>query len=194
MHRKASGFTMVELMIVITVLGISLALAIPSYQDIVQRRAATNAAEQVATFLRIARSESIKRNINISATFDNTAAPFCAGIDDSAAACDCRDVTSCRITQGTSNTDLTLNGNDYENLATPVLTTGATAATSLVFTFDPVRGVLDTANNQQGSILLKSSTEKYQLRVDVGLAGQIEVCTVVGSPTPVAVGGYQTCS
>ena len=194
MHRKASGFTMVELMIVITVLGISLALAIPSYQDIVQKRAATNAAEQVATFLRVARSEAVKRNINISATFDNTATPFCAGIDDSSAACDCRDATACRITQGTTNTDWTLNGNDYENLAAPVLTSNGTATTSLVFTFDPVRGVLDTANDLQGSILVKSSNEKYQLRIDTGRMGRIEICTVSGSPTPVAVGGYQTCS
>ena len=49
MRRLNQGFTVIELLIAITVVGIILALAMPSYQDIINKRAVTNAAEQVAT-------------------------------------------------------------------------------------------------------------------------------------------------
>ena len=63
---RARGFTLLELMVTITVAAMVLALGVPSFVDLVRNnRAATNVNELLTAFA-IARSESIKRGSNVS--------------------------------------------------------------------------------------------------------------------------------
>ena len=60
------GFTLLELMVTITVAAMVLTLGVPSFVDLVRNnRAATNVNELLTAFS-IARSESIKRGANVS--------------------------------------------------------------------------------------------------------------------------------
>lgn len=64
--RRALGFTLLELMVTVTVAGVIFTLGVPSFVDLVRNnRAATNVNELLTAFS-IARSESIRRGLNIT--------------------------------------------------------------------------------------------------------------------------------
>ena len=61
MSTKQTGFTLLELMITIAVLGVLLGIAIPSFQTMILNSRLTTQANQVITALNYARSEAVKR-------------------------------------------------------------------------------------------------------------------------------------
>lgn len=64
--RRALGFTLLELMVTVTVAGVIFAFGVPSFVDLVRNnRAATNVNELLTAFS-IARSEAIRRGWNIT--------------------------------------------------------------------------------------------------------------------------------
>jgi len=64
--RRALGFTLLELMVTVTVAGVIFAFGVPSFVDLVRNnRAATNVNELLTAFS-IARSEAIRRGSNIT--------------------------------------------------------------------------------------------------------------------------------
>lgn len=69
MNFKQKGFTLIELMIVIAVIGILAAIAAPSFADMIERNKLKQAAEGLKSDLEWARSESIKQSCNVSIVF-----------------------------------------------------------------------------------------------------------------------------
>ena len=61
MHR-ARGFTVIELLTVMVVVGVMVALAAPSMRDLIVRTRLKTAATDLHSSLTLARSEAIKRN------------------------------------------------------------------------------------------------------------------------------------
>ena len=57
---KPSGFTIIELMLTITIAGILLAVALPNYQSLVKNNCLTTKANALVGSLQMARSEAIK--------------------------------------------------------------------------------------------------------------------------------------
>lgn len=58
--------TLIELLIVIAVIGILMALAVPSFSLLMAKRAVTAAASDISTDFRFARSEALKRSNFVS--------------------------------------------------------------------------------------------------------------------------------
>lgn len=64
--RNPSGFTLIEMIIVIAVLGIVLAIAVPSFQEMISGYKIKSAASTLQSALLLTRSEAIKRNSNVT--------------------------------------------------------------------------------------------------------------------------------
>jgi len=63
---RSRGFTLVELVVTIAVLAIVLAIAAPSFQGMIERWRARQAAESLSSTLYYARSEAIRRGGNVT--------------------------------------------------------------------------------------------------------------------------------
>lgn len=70
--KKANGFTLIELMITLTVLGILVSIAVPSFFELLSNNRMTATTNSISAGLQAARSEAIIRK---------TPVLFCAGTD-----------------------------------------------------------------------------------------------------------------
>ncbi|MDE2598852.1 MAG: GspH/FimT family pseudopilin [Rhodocyclaceae bacterium] len=66
--RAQSGFTLVELCIVMAIMAILMALGIRPYRDWVENNKIRNAAESISSGLMLARSEAVTRNTSVNLT------------------------------------------------------------------------------------------------------------------------------
>jgi type IV fimbrial biogenesis protein FimT len=67
-RTQGFGFTLVELLITITIAAILLAIGIPSFKSFTANQQVKNATFDLSSMLRFARSEAIKRNNNVVVT------------------------------------------------------------------------------------------------------------------------------
>jgi prepilin-type N-terminal cleavage/methylation domain-containing protein len=64
--RRQNGFTMIELLIGITIMGILVAMAVPSFSDSIARRRLDGIATELSTDFQFTRTQSISTNANVS--------------------------------------------------------------------------------------------------------------------------------
>src|SRR5215212_2189908 len=62
----ASGWTLIELMIVVAIGAVMLAMAVPQYRDWIATYQLANAAQQLAGSMTLARSEAMKRGSRVN--------------------------------------------------------------------------------------------------------------------------------
>ena len=65
-RRGEAGFTAAEILVVITIVGILAAIAIPSLSNLLQTQAVRSASYDLTADLTYARSEAISRGVNVS--------------------------------------------------------------------------------------------------------------------------------
>ena len=189
MYRKNSGFTLIELIVVMTVLAIAITLATPTWEQVSQKRKLTNATEQVAALLVVAQSEAQKRNEAVSLTFDRDGSQqWCVAAVLSEEGCDCME------TDTSSDQFCTIDGtaNSIEASVFPSLKMIAaidTTGDSLI-TFDPVRGILNPLGDGL-QLTFESSRGYYRLKLTIGPTGLLSICNPVVSK---AVSGYPACA
>ena len=66
MQYRSRGFTLIELMVTISIAAVLMAVAAPSFRDLVAGQKIKTASYDVLSALTYARSEALKRNLNVS--------------------------------------------------------------------------------------------------------------------------------
>lgn len=186
----SKGFTMLELMIVMVIIAIGVALATPTYENIVQKRRVTGAAEEIAAFLALAQGEAIKRNevVAVSTKRAGDGATWCLGAMIKTAAtdhCECDSTTTgdadyCDFNNTGAGAAQLINQVGFDKFTMSDSGLPCTDNNDFNFNFDPIRGtkVLDsgTIDGNLHEITLISSNTNYSLKVDVSVTGRVRVC------------------
>lgn len=68
LKQKSAGFTLLELMITVVVIGILATFALPSFREFIERSNVRSSAESVLNALQLARAEAVRRNEQITFT------------------------------------------------------------------------------------------------------------------------------
>lgn len=178
------GFTLIEMIVTVSVLAILLTVAVPSFKDMVDKRRLVGAAEQFYGDLQAARFEAIKLNKTVAIFFRNSGATnWCYGMADNiGAACDCTAVTpNCTVggmpkvmgNSGFRGVTLTVSGYEEGRICV-----------------DSRRGKFfsdsDCTSNSMGNVTFSSSSGSIQ--VDTQKAGRVRICSTAGT------GDYPSCS
>ncbi|WP_276320104.1 GspH/FimT family pseudopilin [Parasulfuritortus cantonensis] len=174
------GFTLVELIVTVTVIGVLATLAVPSFTKSVEKRRLVAAAEAVYDQVQFARTESLKqaRDLLVDATTDGSTG-WCVGISANTGGCNCSTTGSCVITQGTTgNIEKTLKSENFTNVRM--------TNSSFECVFNRLRGTLEGATQ---TFVLKSPSD-MEIRVTVSALGVVRVCSPTGAHN---VGGYPGC-
>lgn len=76
---RAKGFTLIELMVVVALMGIMAAMAAPSFNTFLVRQRIKDANSELVSHLTLARSEAIKRNSDVTIGSVSTSANWSSG-------------------------------------------------------------------------------------------------------------------
>jgi type IV fimbrial biogenesis protein FimT len=65
-RSRATGFTLVELVTVVTIVGVLAAIGVPAFSNLIATQRTSSAASDIYVALATARSEAIKRNVAVT--------------------------------------------------------------------------------------------------------------------------------
>ena len=188
MRKKNRGFTLIEALVVVTIIGILAALTVPAFTKMLERNRLKGAAEAVFNDLQLARTEAIKRNQDVKVSF-SAAGPtttWCYGTrvggDCTCTVTDVTDATACQV----DNVLKVTRNADYADVALAVGFNGA-GADRLTTGFNSRQGTAETGSGtlENGTVTLTLKAD--ELRVIVSTVGRVRICTATGMP------GYQPC-
>ena len=77
--NKNNGFSLIELLVVVAMMGILLVVAVPGFQDTIESATTNSQVKVLLTTLNLARSEAIKRSANVSICATNDGVDCAAG-------------------------------------------------------------------------------------------------------------------
>lgn len=180
------GFSLVEVMMSIVLLAIGMALALPSYRDMVEKRQVTNGAEQVAAFINTAQGVAMKTNQVVTVSYSHAGADdWCIGAVTGDTACDCEQTNTeagdfCQIASQQFILDDSI-ANDRA-LMFDMVGDGS-------FAYDPVRGLFNDLNDSL-TLQLRSNSEDFRLNLVVSNTGRVILCSASATHS---IPGYEVC-
>lgn len=172
MKSAQRGFSLVELMVTLTVLAILLSVAVPSFQNIRDTSRVRAAAEAVYAHLQFARSESVKQNRNLFISVTE-GANWCLGISN-ASGCNCATANSCRFGPAANLVE--------NNLVSAGFSSITLASNQTSIQFESRRGI----DLNPGTITL-TGANALAISIVHSARGRIRLCSA-------NVGGYPACN
>lgn len=158
-NHQQSGFSLVELLVTIGIIGIIVTIALPSYTQFIANTQIRSTAESISNGLQVARAEAIKRNANVSFTLANNTS-WIVGCPTVTANCPTL-IQQKPAKEGASGTiTLTIIGTNtvsFTGLGTTTSTTGQMTQVTV----------------DNSSI---TAAESKDLRITIGIGGNARVC------------------
>ena len=182
----AAAFTLIELMIVVALIAVILALAAPSFRDMILMQRLRGINAQLVTDLALARSEAISRGVFVGVRSQAVSGISCYIINTrttlDAPLCDCTAGPGSRCTDPQTT--------EIRTVQVPtdmMVLLGVPTGRPDNFTFDPRTGGIKLAPlDVQNYVTLGFQVETYidtarKLRTAVSFSGRMTVCTPSGS-------------
>ncbi len=183
-QATAIGFTLVELLIGVAILGVLLALAAPSLADFINRRRVETVAAELATDLAYTKTEVVARTEDVFIRFNSNSEMTCYSITylSGIGSCDCRRAAGTSCGGGLSSA--------YELKLTQLRKSlGVTMTPSMTYSPFGFSPPLMTPSHADFYVTVAGSRGSTLL-VKVNPAGRISTCSPSGSGN---IPGYQIC-
>ena len=164
-NKQASGqqgFTLIEAMIVVAVIAVLLAVAVPSFSNFFEKNRLKRATEEVYGLITKARAEGVIRDTNMSVAVDTDA--WCLGYA-AVVGCDC---TETDLTEADACA-VSIAGTPVRQVVSGANFTGVDMAGSDI-DFNHVKGTASA-----GSVTLASGV--WALKIMVSNVGRVRICT-----------------
>lgn len=174
---RSAGFTLIELMVALSLVALLLTVAIPSYQSLRQDQMVKAATQAVYTDMMLLKSEAIKRNQPLSLiVFNSGQNSWCYRIAIDAGSCSsCAD--SCSSVEGRKGGD----ASEFPGIS--LTASYSESATNIrPIAFSPRRGSMPSGN-------ITLSADAYSMQVVSSNVGRVRTCAPSGSQ----VGGVPSC-
>jgi len=188
-RRSQSGFTLIELMITIAVLGILAVIAVPTFRALIEKGRLRGAADDVMNLISVARAEAIKRQHSVSVALGGTTTAWCVGANRAgdpatagqpipvASACDCTSPSSCVLENQVSVVNAPVNSGVTSDTITGNITFAAQTGALIPVTTVP-------------GVVTFTSPSGYALKITVSPLGLVAGCTPVGTSF---ISGFPSC-
>lgn len=192
---KNRGFSLIELLVVLSILAVVLALAVPAMSDYLDRRKIISAAEAIYGELQYARAEAIARSATVYTRFSVDAGIWSIGVSTTN---NC-DPTETVVTEADACVLVVDNGdgvNDSNDLVRHVISSGNFPGVTIdsisvaQTAFNPRRGTASPGATVTLGLVRGANQGSYEMRVILGLIGRVRICTPTGNE---AVAGYTSC-
>ena len=172
--RPVAGMTLIELLIGFAIIGILLALGVPSFNAWLQNLQIRNAADSIFNGLQLARANAVQRNKSVTFTMAGPASGWTVSID-TPSALETATVQTRSATEGTPNAVIATTA--------PAITFNGLGATNLGAT------ATIQVTNPTGGVCGSGTTNMRCLNVTVSVGGQIKMC----DPLVTTVGDSRKC-
>lgn len=188
-RQQMKGLSLIELMVVLTVIGVMLMLAIPGFGNWTQNSRIRTVAEEVQNGLRLAQAEAVNRNrrvafVRTNATPARNAAPAANGTN-----------WYVQVLPLPSEVgDATFDASSYVQGGTFSAQSGATVAGQALFCFNSAGRVINDNNTllgadcvaptnaaDPGDIDITLSSGNRAMRVELFLGGRVRMCDVLAA-------------
>ena len=163
------GFTLIELMIVVSIIGLTASLAFPSFRVWIENTRIRNSAESILTGLQVARAEAVKRNADVQLTL-NGGADWTVGcvnvVGDGTQDTDCPAVIQSRSTSEDKSDKVVVTASDEGPYVFNSL--GRVRPIPAAGNFIQIEVDMDTS--------VMSADDSRDLRINIGVGGDTKMC------------------